>query len=172
MAVKDKSLLRPLGQCPQQVLLTNRLQVADIIEHILDWLGPSDLWQTTFSVSEEFLRRMYYIRARGKILSANVIFDYKGGQKIMKLWGFIGNVFDSSFLADNHSKIILARGRMSGRSVAVVTSQNLTRGNQYESSMITTDPEVFSSLLSDWKELAGQSIILDDLLRDPDSEDS
>ncbi|MBD5288177.1 hypothetical protein HDR70_02095 [bacterium] len=166
MAVKDKSLLHSLDEFPQQVLLTNRLQVADILEHILDWTGPADLWQTTFSVSEEFLRRMFYIRQRGKIISANVILDYKGGQKTLKLWHFIESVFDSSFMADNHSKIILAKGRSSGRVVSVITSQNLTRGNRFESSILTTERDIFSSLLKEWEEIAGRkSIPLDELLR-------
>ena len=173
MAFKDKSLLKSLDDYPQQVLLTNQLQVADILEHILEWTGPADLWQTTFSVSEEFLRRMYYIRVKGKILSANVILDYKGGQKTLKLWHFIENVFDSSFMADNHSKIIIAKGKHSARTVSVITSQNLTRGNRFESSIITTERNVFSSLLSDWENIAGKkSIPLDELLRQSTADDS
>lgn len=159
------SALRPLDKYPNQVILTKRLQVADIIEHVLRYTGPADLWQTTFSVSEEFLRRMFNIARKGRILSANVILDYKGTQKTLKLWHFISNVFDTAYLADNHSKILLAKGRESGRTVAVVTSQNLTRGNRYESSMLTTDPGVYASLLSDWEAIARmQSIPLHELL--------
>ena len=165
MPDNDAPVLRSLDDYPNQVILTKRLQVADIIEHVLDWTGPAELWQTTFSVSEEFLRRMFNIAKKGKILSANVILDYKGTQKTLKLWHFIANVFNTAYLADNHSKILLARGRDSGRTVAVVTSQNLTRGNRYESSMLTTDPGVYATLLSDWEAIARtQSIPLHELL--------
>lgn len=168
MARKDRTLLQDLDAHPTQVLLTNRLQVADILEHILGWLGPSDLFQTTFSVSEEFLRRMYHIRQKGNIVSAQVVLDYKGTQKTVKLWNFIEQVFDRSFLADNHSKILLARqAKATGitKKVAVITSQNLTRGNRYESTIITTDPEVFDSLLQDFTQLSNRkSIPLDELL--------
>lgn len=165
MARKDKSLLRDLDISPVQTILTNRLQVADIIEHCLKWTGPADLCQTTFSVSEEFLRRMYYIRKSGLVKSARVILDYKGTQKTVKLWRFMEQTFDDVRLADNHSKLILAKGE-SGRVVSVITSQNLTRGNRYESAVITTDPEAFSSLSEEFDYISKfQALPLDELLR-------
>lgn len=173
MAIKDKSLLRSLDDIPQQVLLTNRLQVADIIAHITKWTGPAVLWQSTFSVSEEFLRRMHFMQQRGEIVEANVILDYKGGQKTMKLWRFIESVFAKSFMADNHSKIILAMGKQSGRKVSVITSQNLTRGNRFESSFISANPEIFDMLLVQWNFIANsQSIPLNELLGSTTSDDS
>lgn len=35
----SESVLKPLADCPLQVVITNRLQVADILAFVLDFLG-------------------------------------------------------------------------------------------------------------------------------------
>ena len=50
-----------------------------------------------------------------------------------------------TYLADNHSKILLVKSE-SCEVVSVVTSQNLTRGNRHESTFISTDADIFATL--------------------------
>lgn len=54
-------ILRPLSDTPCQAYLSNAVQVADILEWILGQVGVAEVWQTSFSISEEFLRRLYFI---------------------------------------------------------------------------------------------------------------
>lgn len=54
-------ILRPLKDAPCQAYLSNAVQVADILEWILSQVGVAEIWQTSFSISEEFLRRLYFI---------------------------------------------------------------------------------------------------------------
>lgn len=147
------SLVKPLKECDSQVILTNQLQVADILDWILSQSGKADIFQSTFSVSEEFLRRLYFIRKDDKIGRATLIVDHKASNKTIKLWRFISNVYDKTFMADNHSKILLVKA-VSGMKVSVVTSQNLTRGNRFESTLITTSDKIFDSLLKDFNFIA------------------
>ena len=121
-------ILRPLKDAPFQAYLSSALQVADILEWILDQTGTAEVWQTSFSISKEFL-----------------LPDHQATNKTIKLWSFIVQVVDRTFLADNHSKILLVRSDR-GDTVAVVTSQNLTRGNRAESAFISTSPEIFANL--------------------------
>ena len=51
-------ILRPLSDTPHQAYLSNALQVADVLEWILSQVGKAVVWQTSFSISEEFLRRL------------------------------------------------------------------------------------------------------------------
>ena len=53
-------------------------------------------------------------------------------------------VIEHTYLADNHSKVILIQSTT--HSVAIITSQNLTRGNRHESAIVTTDTLVFATL--------------------------
>lgn len=140
--------LRPLDEVSTQAYLTNELQVADVLEWILSQVGKSDVWQTTFSISEEFLRRLYFLRKKsGKINRLTVLLDRKATNKTINLWQFIKEVIQDAYLADNHSKLLLVQSEM-GVKVSVITSQNLTRGNRSESAFVSTDPNVFDTLKS------------------------
>ena len=137
--------LLPLAEKKHQFYLTNELQVADVLEWILEQVGKSEVWQTSFSISEEFLRRLFFIEQEGQVSQFNLILDFKATQKTLRLWPFICQTMQHVYLADNHSKVLLVQAD-SGEVVTVLTSQNLTRGNRMESALVTTDPGIFATL--------------------------
>ena len=93
----------------------------------------------------------------------NLVLDHKATNKTLKLWAFITQVIERTYLADNHSKILLVRSD-AGDTVSVVTSQNLTRGNRSESAFITTDKEIFATLHAQVEDLiTNHSVPLNDL---------
>ena len=156
-------VLKPLGDKPYQAYLSNVLQVADILEWILEQVGTAEVWQTSFSISEEFLRRLFFIEKSGQVKRFNLVLDHKATNKTLKLWAFITQVIERTYLADNHSKILLVRSE-AGDTVSVVTSQNLTRGNRSESAFITTDKEIFATLHAQVEDLiTNHSVPLNDL---------
>lgn len=158
-------ILKPLAQKPNQAYLSNAVQVADILEWVLQQVGFAEVWQTSFSISEEFLRRLFFICKANKVSRINLVLDHKATNKTLKLWAFITQVIERTYLADNHSKILLVKGE-NGQTVSVVTSQNLTRGNRAESAFISTDPEIFASLLSQVQDIIkNHSVPLHDLFR-------
>ncbi len=158
-------ILAPLDSTVSQAYLSCRLQLADILEWILTQVGPAEIWQTSFSISEEFLRRLYFIRQRHRISNIRLVLDHKATNKTISLWSFITQVIPEVHLADNHSKILLVRAE-SGQTVSVITSQNLTRGNRSESAFISSDPEIFKNLLTQISDLIrNHSVPLNDLFR-------
>ena len=157
------SILRPLRDAPNQAYLSNAVQVADILEWILQQVGVAEVWQTSFSISEEFLRRLFFICKANKVSRINLVLDHKATNKTLKLWAFITQVIERTFLDENHSKILLVKGD-NGTVVSVVTSQNLTRGNRAESAFISTDPEIFAGLFAQVNDLiTNHSVPLNDL---------
>ena len=136
--------LKPLASCPLQCYLTNTLQVADVVEWVLEQVGKATIWQTSFSISEEFLRRLFFIEKSGKVDVIHLILDFKATQKTLRLWPFLTRVIEHTYLADNHSKVILIRAE-TGQTVSIITSQNLTRGNRNESAIVTTDAAIFAT---------------------------
>ena len=136
--------LKPLASCPLQCYLTNTLQVADVVEWVLEPGGKATIWQPSFSISEEFLRRLFFIEKSGKVDAIHLVLDFKATQKTLRLWPFLTRVIEHTYLADNHSKVILIRSE-TGQTVSIITSQNLTRGNRNESAIVTTDAAVFAT---------------------------
>lgn len=132
------------GSNPRQCYLTNTLQVADVVEWVLEQVGKATIWQTSFSISEEFLRRLFFIEKSGKVDAIHLVLDFKATQKTLRLWPFLTRVIEHTYLADNHSKVILIRSE-TGQTVSIITSQNLTRGNRNESAIVTTDAAVFAT---------------------------
>lgn len=158
--------LAPLSEKPVQAYLSNSVQVADILEWILAQVGVSEVWQPSFSISEEFLRRLFFITKDKKVSRINLVLDYKATNKTLKLWAFITRVIERTYLADNHSKILLVKS-VRGDTVSVITSQNLTRGNRHESAFVTTSPEIFATLHSQVNDLiTNHSVPLHELLRE------
>lgn len=155
--------LKPLADMPNQAYLTNALQVADVLEWILEQVGKAKIWQTSFSISEEFLRRLFFIEKKGNVTEFNLVLDHKATNKTLKLWAFISQVMKRTYLADNHSKILLVLSE-AGDTISVVTSQNLTRGNRHESTFISTDKAIFNTLHSAVEDLIrNHSVPLNDL---------
>ena len=138
-------VVKPLAECPSQAYLSNAVQVADLLEWILEQVGTAKVWQTSFSISEEFIRRLFFIEKSGRVSEFNLVLDHKATNKTLKLWSFMTQVIQRTYLTDNHSKILLVQAE-SGQTVSVITSQNLTRGNRHESAFISTDPAIFNTL--------------------------
>lgn len=158
-------ILRPLKDAPFQAYLSDAVQVADILEWILAQVGIAEVWQTSFSISEEFLRRLFFITKDKKVSRINLVLDHKATNKTLKLWAFITSVIERTYLADNHSKILLVKSE-TGDTVSVITSQNLTRGNRHESAFISTSPEIFANLHAQVNDLiSNHSVPLHDLFR-------
>lgn len=158
-------ILKPLSEAPSQAYLSNVVQVADLLEWILEQVGTAKVWQTSFSISEEFLRRLFFIEKSGRVSEFNLVLDHKATNKTLKLWSFMTQVIERTYLTDNHSKILLVEAD-SGQTVAVVTSQNLTRGNRHESAFISTDKAIFDTLHSEVDDLIrNHSVPLNDLFK-------
>lgn len=140
------AVLRPLADNHSQAYLSDMLQVADVLQWILDQTGPAHVQMTSFSISEEFLRRVFFIEKAGLIKSLDIVLDFKATNKTLILWSFIEQTVENCYLASNHSKILLVYNDR--HTVSVVMSQNLTRGNRFESGFIATDRHVFDALHS------------------------
>lgn len=140
------AVLRPLITAPNQPYLSNLLQVADLLQWILRQTGPAHVQITSFSISEEFLRRIFFIGKEKLIKTLDIVLDFKATNKTLILWPFIEQTVRNCYLASNHSKILLVYN--DSWTVSVVMSQNLTRGNRFESGFISTDTDVFNRLHS------------------------
>jgi hypothetical protein len=157
-------IFHPLSSTVTQSALTNAIQIADILEWVLKQVGRSEVWQTSFSISEEFLRRLYFITRDGSASAIHLVLDFKATNKTLSLWTFIEQVISTTHLADNHSKVLLIQSE-NGDKVSIITSQNLTRGNRNEAYIISTDHTIFDKFLGEINDLIkNHSVPLSDIL--------
>ena len=157
-------IFKPLSEAKVQSALSNEVQIADILEWVLEQVGTAEVWQTSFSISEEFLRRLYFITRDGSASAIHLVLDFKATNKTLSLWTFIEQVISTTHLADNHSKVLLIKSTK-GDKVSIITSQNLTRGNRNESYIITTDEAVFDKFLNEVQDLIkNHAVPLSDIL--------
>lgn len=148
--VKVADLLKPIGEVKTQAYFGRHLHTLGLIKWILSQIGSADVWVSSYSTSEEFLRGFRLMRQSGGIHSAKMLLDVKASKKTVQLWHMMQACFDEVYLGENHSKVILFRA--ADCVVSVVTSQNQTYGSRDESTIVTTEPQVFDDLLHGYQE--------------------
>lgn len=152
------ALLRPLSSAACQAYFCDSLQLADIIEWVVMQCGVSTLSVSSFSAGEEFLRRLWRLRDSGMVDGCTLILDARAMKKTGLLSAFLAEVTDRVYVARNHSKVVLVEGSL--MSAAIVTSQNLTRGNRTEAGMVITDHDAVNGIRRGMTELINKSTLI------------
>lgn len=136
--------MKPLSPEYIGAYLDSGVQLYDLLEWILNQTGPAEITVITFSISEEFIRKVHHFQKIGLIAKITVLIDFKAIQKTENLIRFAENTFDEIYYAKTHAKIILVES--SKYQVCVIGSQNATRGNREECELVTTDSVVYENL--------------------------
>lgn len=138
--------IKPVSENPLQAFYTDKFQLYDIIEIILSQLPYcNELTMTSFSISEEFIRKIHRQRKEFNPGIVNIFLDTKAAAKVQKLNLFLKNTFNNVYLSNNHGKVLIFD---SNPHVSICTSQNQTRGNRKESHIITTDENVYNTFFA------------------------
>lgn len=140
-----RRLIKPLACAKVQAYFSSEFQLYHLLEFILEQTGSANLVLTTFSVSEEFVRKLVQMKERGLISSLAIVADHRTAVKALRLTLFTNNVAEELSLGNNHAKVLLIQNK--DWKVSVVTSQNQTRGNRIECGMICTIPDIYDDLL-------------------------
>ena len=151
------SILQPLSKCPLQSYLGKGLHTLGLLGWILEQTGRADIYVSTFSTSDAFLRGFYNLRQKNLIAHSVLLADLKASRKTLKLYREMQSCFDSVYLSMNHSKVVLVQN--DSHLVSVVSSQNQTYGDRAECTVITTSQEVFLQQYSGFKDLIDQNSI-------------
>jgi hypothetical protein len=157
---KGKDLNRvlvPLSKCSLQSFLGKGVHTLGLLDWILKQTGRADVYVSTFSTSDAFLRGFYNLRKKGLIAHSVLLADLKASKKTVKLYREMQCCFDSVYLAMNHSKVVLVQN--DSHLVTVISSQNQTYGDRAECTIVTTNQEVFLQQYSGFKDLVDESSI-------------
>ena len=140
-----KDLLKPLVEKPIQAYFGQGLHTLGLLHWILAQTGRASVFVSSYSTSEPFLNGFYLLRQKGMVEKGMLLLDERAARKTVQLEYLMTGAFDNVFLGQNHSKVLLVHNRQ--WKVSVVTSQNQTYGNRAESTIVTTDGDVYEQLL-------------------------
>ena len=149
-------LLKPLCEKTTQCYLGREVHVAGLLDWILNQTGPARVIVTTFSTSDDFLCSFIRLRKQGLIKFSTLLADFRASKKTHQLGSFMRHAFDIVRFAENHSKLMLVS--TPNMQVTVLTSQNQTYGSRYESTMVTTDAEIFDYFEKELGEVLRKSV--------------
>ena len=151
------SILQPLRKNPLQSYLGKGLHTLGLLGWILEQTGRADVYVSTFSTSDAFLRGFYNLRKKGLIGHSVLLADLKASKKTVKLYREMQTCFDSVYLSMNHSKVVLVQN--DSHLVTVISSQNQTYGDRAECTVVTTSQEIFLQQYSGFKDLVDNNSI-------------
>ena len=151
------SILQPLRKNPLQRYLGKGLHTLGLLGWILEQTGRADVYVSTFSTSDAFLRGFYNLRKKGLIGHSVLLADLKASKKTVKLYREMQVCFDSVYLSMNHSKVVLVQN--DSHLVTVISSQNQTYGDRAECTVVTTSQEIFLQQYSGFKDLVDKNSI-------------
>ena len=140
-----RRLIKPLACSKIQAYFSSEFQLYHLLEFIFEQTGSANVILTTFSVSEEFVRKLAQLKESGLISSLAIIADHRTAVKALRLTLFTNNIAEELLLGNNHAKVVLVQNK--DWKVSVITSQNQTRGNRIECGVICTLPEIYDDLL-------------------------
>lgn len=156
--------LRPLATHPLQSHLGRGLHTLGLLGWILDQTGPADVYVSTFSTSDAFLRGFFNLKRKGLVLKSVLLADLKASKKTYRLYKEMQQNFDAVYLSQNHSKVVLVQNNR--WTVTVISSQNQTYGDRAETTLVTTNQEIFYQQYCGFSDLVdNNSIQLNGLFR-------
>ena len=136
---------------PMQSHLGRGLHTLGLLGWILEQTGPADVYVSTFSTSDAFLRGFYNLKKKNLVLKSVLLADLKASKKTYRLYKEMQRNFDAVYLAQNHSKVVLVQNDR--WTVTVISSQNQTYGNRAECTLVTTSQDVFYEQYCGFQEL-------------------
>ena len=101
--------LRPMATHPLQSHLGRGLHTLGLLGWILEQTGPAEVYVSTFSTSDAFLRGFCNLKKKDLILKSVLLADLKASKKTYKLYKEMQQCFDAVYLAQNHSKVVLVQ---------------------------------------------------------------
>lgn len=109
----------------------------ELIEHCLDYVPPSYLYISSYSISEEAVRSFHQLQQEGKIKGITAMVDSSLRKTKTHVLYFAMEVFDAIKVTPNHSKLIIFENP--DFPLMINASANLSRNRRIETGIIISD---------------------------------
>jgi len=110
-----------------------------LVKYLLYKIGPSKVYLTSWSMTEEPLRTLHQLQLEGLIIEASAILSDRVIERTPKVYDLAVNVFKRLKLAKLHAKVTVIEN--DEWCVTIVGSANYTKNPRIEAGVIDTCPE-------------------------------
>lgn len=117
-----------------------RWSMFQLLEILLEQTGKADVWLTSWTVTEEPIRRIAQLKAAGTIREFNALFDTRASVNNPNGVQMARKTANRIAFVPIHAKCMVLMGERS--CVSVSTSANLTRNKRIEKYVLSTHEEV------------------------------
>jgi len=120
-----------------------------LIKQLILQVGKSDVYLSTWAITEEPLRVIHKLKQEGKIGKLWGIFDYRLSERSPKGYAFAKEFFDEIILIENHSKVTVIDNEFIP--ISVIGSANWTKNKRLEAGVILTNNETSQQFITLFK---------------------
>ncbi len=108
-----------------------------LLLYILQKVGPSKVWMTTWTITEDPMRALLMMVQDGLITELNAIFDYRIEKRKPEAFQLASNLVTRIKLTKCHAKVLVVRA--ADWDVTVVSTANFSKNPRIEAGVIFTD---------------------------------
>ena len=131
----------------------------ELFLYLLSLAGKSEVWLSTFSISEVSIRSFASAIDDGLISKFHCIFDHTIKKNKLDLLFFANNIVTDATLLPNHAKLLLIRNE--NWQISVIGSANMTPNPRKEVGVIFTIPSIFNDYLKFFENSKSEGLKVD-----------
>lgn len=134
----SKLLEKLAGNLPENAFVefvtAGEFSLHNLIAHILNISGPSEIYLSTWAIKEEPCRALDSLIKNGLIKALHAVVDKRTMSADAKYFGYFKNLCASIALSENHSKVVAIQSE--AMSFTIVCSANLSVNTRNEAGII------------------------------------
>jgi hypothetical protein len=123
-----------------QFVTMGKWSMHEVLEYCLRQLGPSEVFITTWTLTEDPARLLVQLKEEGLIRKLNCLFDYRIKDRKPEPFYLVEGIADEVKLSKCHAKLTVLRG-FENRNLTIMGSANYSRNPRIETGAIFTDKE-------------------------------
>lgn len=112
----------------------------ELLEYLLNQTGPADVWMSTWTVTEDPVRKLFILKKQGLIKSLNCILDYRIQGRKPGPFQLLEKTADRIALTQCHAKAMAIINEE--WEVSVIGSANFSKNPRLEAGVICTVPQI------------------------------
>lgn len=160
MDKEDFDLLFPDGITSGQItpyIHKGKWAVHQVLPTLLEQLPSVNVRIATFSISEDSLRPLFFMRENGKIANLRILLDNGVKRHALNMLLFASGFADMVHTASTHMKVLLIESDTF--KAGIVGSANMNNNPRYEAGIAFTDEQLYKYYCSEFDRIFEQDSI-------------